>query len=341
MGSRVTLKTVAERAEVSTGAVSQVLANPDHPRFSPETRVRIVNAARELGYRPNRFARALREGRSNLISLVVPGNCPEFLDEAERLTREAGQQLMVRFTQDCDAATESEALRAVIDWQADGVIWHPAGHDGTYEDAVARLRSTGTDVVLLHRGLPEFPEADVVRHDPLAGTRALVEHLAKQGYAEVNVVHYQTDAEDARQELIRQAAKRAGMAVHCIRAARDARATARLQKAFEDLAKSCAFVCIGDWLALEVIEVAQDAGLLCGRDYGMVTVGDHLVGGRHRAGTLTVPKLTAVRQASGAVAGHTVRILLAKIGREYNALVKETLIPEELVVRESTPGPGA
>ncbi|WP_431683525.1 LacI family DNA-binding transcriptional regulator [Kitasatospora sp. KL5] len=60
MGRRVTIRDVAARAGVSAGAVS--LALNDRPGVSAETRRRIVEAARDLGWSPNLAARSLARG---------------------------------------------------------------------------------------------------------------------------------------------------------------------------------------------------------------------------------------------------------------------------------------
>ena len=59
---------VARLAGVSHQTVSRVIN--DHPRVSPDTRQRVQAAMQELGYRPNRAARALARGRSDQIGIV-------------------------------------------------------------------------------------------------------------------------------------------------------------------------------------------------------------------------------------------------------------------------------
>lgn len=76
----VTLETIAQMSNVSRGAGSLVLRNPDHPRFAKETRERILEAARKLNYVPNRMASGLRRGQSRFVSLMVPWNTPELLE---------------------------------------------------------------------------------------------------------------------------------------------------------------------------------------------------------------------------------------------------------------------
>ena len=62
--SRVTLKTVAQRAGLTPGTISAVLNNSRAAdRIPQHTRERVIAAARELNYSPNPLARALRTGK--------------------------------------------------------------------------------------------------------------------------------------------------------------------------------------------------------------------------------------------------------------------------------------
>lgn len=70
-----TLADVAQMAGVSKAAASYVLgARPSAVRLGSDTRVRILNAARELGYKPNPIATALSTGRTHIIGLLM--HCP-------------------------------------------------------------------------------------------------------------------------------------------------------------------------------------------------------------------------------------------------------------------------
>ncbi len=80
--SRVTLRDVAERAGVSTAAISQALN--DRGNLRPETRERIKAIAAELGYSPNKHAAALRSGRTMSIGFVMPADLD---DEAAKAGR--------------------------------------------------------------------------------------------------------------------------------------------------------------------------------------------------------------------------------------------------------------
>jgi DNA-binding LacI/PurR family transcriptional regulator len=67
--ARVTVKDVAAKAGVSTAAVSQALNG--RGALSADTRKRILDAASDLGYSPDRYAAALRRGRTLSIGYVA------------------------------------------------------------------------------------------------------------------------------------------------------------------------------------------------------------------------------------------------------------------------------
>lgn len=118
-----TLSDVARRANVTAATVSNVLRNPDKVR--PETSERVMRAIRELGYRPNLNARALAEGRSPTLALMLSSIAnpfyPEFVLAAERAARRAGYFLMVCNTDD-DAETGRAYLTQIAGTLAEGVL---------------------------------------------------------------------------------------------------------------------------------------------------------------------------------------------------------------------------
>src|SRR4051812_17594670 len=66
----VTIKEIAERTGLSVPTVGHVLGRGGG-RYSAETRRRVMEAAREMGYRPNLSARAMRRGRTGSAALIL------------------------------------------------------------------------------------------------------------------------------------------------------------------------------------------------------------------------------------------------------------------------------
>ena len=70
-GSKIRLKDVAERAGVAVNTASTILNRRPNSWASKETEERVFLAAKDLGYRPNRAAVALRSGRFNTVGLLI------------------------------------------------------------------------------------------------------------------------------------------------------------------------------------------------------------------------------------------------------------------------------
>jgi Transcriptional regulators len=73
-----TLRELAERLDLSITTVSRALAG--HEQIALKTRRRVSEAARELGYVPNRAARQLVSGRSGFVGFLMPVRGPNFVD---------------------------------------------------------------------------------------------------------------------------------------------------------------------------------------------------------------------------------------------------------------------
>ena len=69
--SGVTATDVARRAGVSQSTVSRVLNPNGKVKVQEEARQRVLQAARELGYRPNAIAQTMISGRSKIVGVVV------------------------------------------------------------------------------------------------------------------------------------------------------------------------------------------------------------------------------------------------------------------------------
>ena len=63
---------VAEASGVAVSTVSRVLSKDVTLTLRPETRQRVIDAAAEIGYRPNRLAQGLRTRTTGAIAVVVP-----------------------------------------------------------------------------------------------------------------------------------------------------------------------------------------------------------------------------------------------------------------------------
>ncbi|WP_426502717.1 LacI family DNA-binding transcriptional regulator [Dactylosporangium sp. McL0621] len=177
----VTIKDIAQAAGVSTSTVSRALAGSG--LLPPSTRRRIERAADELGYRPNRVARALSTGRTGNVGLLVPDLLnPYFaavVKGVQARARESGHWVFLTDT-DEDPAVEADRVRALVK-QVDGVV---LCSPRTSEPQL-RLLALETPMVMLNRRVAGLPS---VTTDNGEGIKQLVAHLVALGHERVAYV---------------------------------------------------------------------------------------------------------------------------------------------------------
>ncbi len=121
----VTLKTIAEKAQVSTMAVSSVLNNSNITRVSAEKRERIKRIADELGYSPNRMARVLAGKASDLIGVVMDSCAPmiyhDRLSRMEKYAAAKGYRFLIGQSHD-DAEKVKTFAQEFISYGVAGII---------------------------------------------------------------------------------------------------------------------------------------------------------------------------------------------------------------------------
>ncbi|UOE43464.1 LacI family DNA-binding transcriptional regulator [Agromyces larvae] len=181
----VTVHDVAARSGVSIATVSRTIRAPH--RVTESTRDRVLEAIRELGYRPNRAAAGLRGGRTGTIALVVPDIDNPYFSSltkgAQASSRARGYGLVVVDTTEL-AQVELDEIEAVAP-QIDGLILVSSRLD---EAALAEVAAEHR-CVLVNRTLEGQDETTpTVTVDEGAAARAAVEHLAELGHRQVAYV---------------------------------------------------------------------------------------------------------------------------------------------------------
>ncbi|MFT4150335.1 MAG: LacI family DNA-binding transcriptional regulator [Paracoccaceae bacterium] len=141
----LTLRDVSEASGVSEMTVSRVLRNRGD--VSDSTRERVLQAARSLGYVPNKIAGALASQRVNLVGVIIPSLSnmvfPEVLTGISEVLEDTGLQPVVGVT-NYQPDREEAVLYEMLSWRPSGVIL--AGLEHT-EASVAMLTQAGVPVV--------------------------------------------------------------------------------------------------------------------------------------------------------------------------------------------------
>lgn len=130
---------VARRAGVSQSTVSFVLNNRSDIPVAPETRERVLQAAADLEFRPNKTAQALRLNSSSTLGIVTNGIASEpyagqTLLGIQQAAREAGFVCMVVETRG-DPSEGDDAVASMIDRGVEGLVYASPATIGVHASA--------------------------------------------------------------------------------------------------------------------------------------------------------------------------------------------------------------
>ena len=179
--SRPTILDVAERAGVSKSLVSLVMRKSTH--VSDEKRSAVLQAAEELGYRPNAVARSLVRQRSYVLGAMLSNlHNPFFADVVDGIedrALESGYRALFNSGKRVPER-EAVALETLLELQIDGLILAGTLLDTRTIDAAG----SAVPVVLIARAT-RSRIVDSVSGDDRAGAGLAVDHLVSQGHERI------------------------------------------------------------------------------------------------------------------------------------------------------------
>lgn len=326
--TEVTSVDVARQAGVSQATVSLVLSGKAAGRISDATAESVRRCARDLGYRPNVAARALRSGAASAVGLVVSDVTHPFFGKtlrgAQRAAWEAGHVVVLIDDAYGEAWGDGsiERLRAGV---IDGFLFF-------HTPPPASLTGSGTPpVVVVEAHSDRFPHVTL---DIEPAIDAILEHLHGLGHRRIGYLRGARPEETMDRRHARWAAHLRGhgvdpgaMPVASARFEPDASIAAG-HELLGRLGDATAIVCDDDVLAAGMLTAAREAGVdVPGRL--SVTGFDDLELAR-----LTAPSLTTVRFDAEALGAAAFELLHARLRGEEPE--NRVMAPVELVVREST-----
>lgn len=215
MEKRVTGKDVARRAGVTAATVSYVLNGSQKQCVSDATRARVLEAARELGYVPDRTAKSLRRRESGALGVVIEKNLstPRFSTNVQGMLQEASER-GYRITLCRNRMRENgmvDYLNAYYERSIDGVIFVGRDNEGPDAKSAAVIERDRIPFVALdcHLGSGPFGSVDF---DYRSGAYEVTTRLLKMSLGRLVYVRpeVQTPQETLREEGVRAACAEAG-----------------------------------------------------------------------------------------------------------------------------------
>lgn len=329
----VSIEDVAKKANVSISTVSRVLNRRNI--VNADTRKRVESAIRELGYRPNVFARGLMLRKSNVLGLVLPDLHGEFYSEVIRganfRAHELGYQLMISSVAKDDDG--SSLLSAVFSQGlVDGVAVMVSEVDTRTRDT---LSNVSIPFVVLDGNVDGIKHDSVVI-DQRQGAEAMVQHLLSNCLAKriVFVGGLETNFDTIeRLAAYRSKMKEAELQVrpndifHL-----DYRYETAYQLGLKQVKSwtaddACVFAA-NDEMAAGIIDAAIEQNIAVPQQLRVVGFDDT------RIAQMTRPRLTTVHVPMSSMGASAVELLCQRLSDENRPATKLTL-QSDLVVRVS------
>jgi LacI family transcriptional regulator len=336
---RPTIKDVAERAGLSLSTVSLAINNSGY--VSVETKTRVLNAVRELGYHPSRAARGLASKTSGNIGFILTD---DHFSQAEPFYTKVflGMEFEARdhnyyillTTVGRQFKQGGPKPRFLLERNVDGVII--AGRIN--ERLVEYIESLGLPIVLVDYELPR-KRVSTVLIDNRKGALLATQHLMSLGHRDIGFIGGDLDHPSIRERFssFKNTMEEGGLSpdeqflvTHEVdtRVYNGYSAAERLLGATR---KPSAVFAANDAMAIGCIQSAKQRGMTIPDDLAIIGFDDIEMGSH------IDPRLSTVRVFKEELGVHAVRRLVDVVKSKTKAVVT-TYVPVELVVRESTGG---
>ncbi|MDX5338256.1 MAG: LacI family transcriptional regulator [Cyclobacteriaceae bacterium] len=179
-GHQVTMKEIAKKLGVSVSTISRALK--DSPELHPETKRKIVEAAKEMNYHPNLLAQSLRISRSKTLGVIVPEITSHFfascISGIQDIANTRGYNVMI--CQSNESLEQEKAnIQTLVSSQVDGLLISLSRETNQY-DHLYDLYEREINFVLFDRVQEDIPVSKVTFND-MGGAYQVVKHLLENG----------------------------------------------------------------------------------------------------------------------------------------------------------------
>jgi LacI family transcriptional regulator len=337
---QVTIAQVAKEAGVSLQTVSRVINN--RQEITPETRERVQEVIKRLGYQPNAIARSLSQRRSQTLGIVTSGleyyGPSHVLVGVEQAANQQGLSILLNLLHQPESTDIESILKGLVSRQVEGIIWAvpEIGDNRSWlQDVLPQLA-----IPVIFLSAQPRDTLHVVDVDNRHGGYIATQHLLEQGYRKIGLLTGPLTWWAARerrrgwQEALIDAGVRwsnSQVVMGDWSAESGERGLYELFGNHPDL--EAVFAC-NDQMALGLMQAARNLGKRIPEDLAVVGFDDT------PESAFYTPPLTTIRQdlyKLGHVAVETfLQVQEAAQSEELNTPTEIKLLQPQLVVREST-----
>lgn len=336
MNPPVTMRQIAERADVSIGTVSHVINGTAKVREKP--RQRVLEAIRKLGYQPSELARGLRKNQTSMLVMIIPDVTNPFFPAVIRGVEDVAYKTSLRVVlcnTDNDRRKEVSYLNEMRSYRPSGWLVIPSVDSEISSHFMSHV--PGPPVVCIDRQAESW-NGDVVLVANEAGAYAATCHLLRLGHRQTAVITGPLHLANAVERLagFKRALAEANVPIEpdYIQEARFERTSGynAAKRLLRMLPRPTAIFACNDLMALGVLMAARELGLRCPEELSILGFDDL------DFAEFTAPALTTVHQPGYQLGTTAAGLLLERIAGSAQD-TQRLVLPTELKIRQSVAPP--
>ena len=334
----VSLKDISKATGINTCSVSQVLNN--HPKamsLRPETREKILAAAKELGYCKNEMAASLICKNSKVLAFITcPMGSVEYTGIIQNgILNTAGASGYTIIVYRLETMSEEEIIAKIIGWRVAGVIFH-------VEDRAKVRKITDT---LAEKSISfgfvnlSNPDGIGVTSDDRQGIVDAVRYLKEKGHKKIALARIPLRKE-IEYDIRRVQGYRDGIAEYFPEQDEIILNIPDLKKEYDNKCltdivrkiiseKIDGVICTGDIIAAGLNNAALQLNYHVPEDFSLVGFGNSVVS------EMFFPPLTTVFQDFSAMGQETVNFIIESIEKKNTSAVHNIMLPTSIIERKS------
>jgi LacI family transcriptional regulator len=334
--ARVTIKDVAQKAEVSITTVSRVLNDKVDEYMRKETKDRILQAIKDLNFKPDKRAQSLRGLRTKIIGLVIPNRLNPYFEQlaaaVEQVCYKEGYGVLLCSSQN-SIERESVYLDLLERQKVDAIILSTVGlKKGELNDLIER----GTPIVLVDENVPGVNTPAIFANNYMGGCQA-TQYLIDLGHRRIAFITGSMNLLSSKDRLrgfcetlkkndLEPDRKLIKEGDYTYESGYEA-GKQLLRKSRDDFT---AIFCSDDLMAFGVIQAIRKKGMKVPDDYSIVGFDDMYFS------SISSPQLTTVAQPVKEMAFRAFVAVKEQISEGLFQEKKHQFLDTQLIVRESS-----
>jgi LacI family transcriptional regulator len=331
IGETASIYDVARESDVSVFTVSSVINKKSH--VSDVLRERVEAAISKLNYRPNLLARSLAKQKTLTIGMIVPDIANPFFPMVVRGAEDAAQKHgynLLLCNSDDSLDKEEQALELFLAKRVDGILLTKVTQD--FRPPIRQMiEQVNIPFVLVMRTYPKLTR-DAVVSDDYKGAYDAVCHLAQSGRRRIGLISgpLKISNAKARWQGFHDALKAKGLPYEPeLVIEGDYRIESGFRAGHALLSHRPDGIYVANYLmTIGLLQAAEEIGLRCPEDFGLVSFDDYPWLGIFR------PRLTTVELPKHLLGSEAAELLIRRIAGDTSKAVVRKLQPE-LRIRES------